>query len=243
MGYVDDYCGGYENLAMHGGDLEAAYFSGLPRDDDLDDIDDYEDDYDDDYEDDSEDDYEDAEDYSERRSRPSTIIKAERLSNIEWLRARIAAHREVRALSRGAAPKTACAFFARGCCAQGALCAYSHAPDAQQTRCQYYGTAAGCRYSTACRFEHIDDTTLRWQCDAEYAGRIVGKGGDVIRAIIDDTRARIDSSQDAATGMFVAVITAPQAEQVSDLAISIKCRVHKDCFHLTTKWGSINHRL
>ena len=28
MGYVDDYCGGYENLAMHGGSLERAYGTG-----------------------------------------------------------------------------------------------------------------------------------------------------------------------------------------------------------------------
>lgn len=30
MGYVDDYLGGYENLAMHGWDFEAAYESQIP---------------------------------------------------------------------------------------------------------------------------------------------------------------------------------------------------------------------
>ena len=29
MGFVDDYCGGYDNLALHGGDLQAAYESQL----------------------------------------------------------------------------------------------------------------------------------------------------------------------------------------------------------------------
>jgi hypothetical protein len=32
MGYVDDYLGGYENLAMHDGDWEAAYYSQVPDD-------------------------------------------------------------------------------------------------------------------------------------------------------------------------------------------------------------------
>jgi hypothetical protein len=33
MGYVDDYCGGYENLAMHGYDMQAAYESQIPGND------------------------------------------------------------------------------------------------------------------------------------------------------------------------------------------------------------------
>eukprot|EP00971_Amphidinium_carterae_P174339 3455953-Amphidinium_carterae.1 len=38
MGYVDDYCGGYENLALHGGDLEAAYESQIPGGFDFEDL-------------------------------------------------------------------------------------------------------------------------------------------------------------------------------------------------------------